>query len=242
MRSFLPLICLTFGLVLSFNGLLPAQMNLFNVPSGEIIEGGDIFYQQNLIVSKNLKLNTTLNYGLGKGWEAGINLLDLNINTRPGKQIIPFDSDQPSQNPDFCINFQKSFELLPVLHLSAGIRTGIHSLQGNKELGVVNYNYINSQFTIPGSTFRFVFGGYYMNPSYGANDHAFGLQTGIDVPVIREKLSVTSDFISGKNDWGTFTGGISVLLGQDWKFSIGGQLPNPGSRNNPGINLQINKK
>lgn len=53
-----------------------AQQNLFNIPSGDIAKSKKFFYQHQLnIYSNNLESKAHSLFGLGKGWDAGINLV-----------------------------------------------------------------------------------------------------------------------------------------------------------------------
>ena len=52
------------------------QQNLFNIPSGDITSSKKVFYQHQLnVYSDKMESKAHFVYGLGKGWDAGINLV-----------------------------------------------------------------------------------------------------------------------------------------------------------------------
>ncbi|HNN01109.1 MAG TPA: hypothetical protein PKG67_11665, partial [Turneriella sp.] len=66
-----------------------AQQNLFNVPNGEITKPGHFFTQQQFNLTRSaLQSNSTLDYGLGDGWEAGLNLFFLNFSNASPTEIL----------------------------------------------------------------------------------------------------------------------------------------------------------
>lgn len=58
-----------------------AQQTLFNVPSADITPKNKPFYQHqlNFYSIQKMESNAHIVYGLGKGWDAGMNLVDLPI-------------------------------------------------------------------------------------------------------------------------------------------------------------------
>jgi hypothetical protein len=66
--------CLTAALLLLVDYCL-AQKNLIDVPSGEIVEKGKTFFQQQLSFDRtSLNGSTILTYGTGNNFEIGLNV------------------------------------------------------------------------------------------------------------------------------------------------------------------------
>jgi len=56
-----------------------AQQNFINVPSSEVTIKNKYFFQQQINFNDLIQSNTTLDYGLGKGYEIGLNILGINF-------------------------------------------------------------------------------------------------------------------------------------------------------------------
>lgn len=56
---------------LLFNNLCKAQQSFINVPSGELTPVKNLFFQQQLNINELFQSNTTIDFGLGKGFECG---------------------------------------------------------------------------------------------------------------------------------------------------------------------------
>lgn len=67
------------NLLLIITGFANAQQNLFNIHSGDITQKGNLFYQYqlNFYSLNELERKPHLLVGLGNGWDAGLNLVDL---------------------------------------------------------------------------------------------------------------------------------------------------------------------
>lgn len=65
-------------LLLATGGAAFGQQNLLNVPSGQITKSGNLFFQEQLNFARLTGTsNTTIDFGLGWGWEVGFNVLDV---------------------------------------------------------------------------------------------------------------------------------------------------------------------
>lgn len=59
-----------------------AQQNFINVPSSEATIKNKVFFQQQLNFNELIQSNSTLDFGLGKGFEVGANILGLNFSDK----------------------------------------------------------------------------------------------------------------------------------------------------------------
>src|SRR5687768_2208294 len=91
---------------------LLAQINIIDVPTSEIVEKNNLFFQEEIAIgNRNVKSSTTFTWGLGKNFEAGFNLYQFTFNTRPHSEHLIIDPSDPENNPDFLINAKKGFEV-----------------------------------------------------------------------------------------------------------------------------------
>lgn len=55
-----------------------SQQNFINVPSVEVTKKHKLFFQQQFNFSQLVQSNSTIDYGLGNGFEIGVTILGLN--------------------------------------------------------------------------------------------------------------------------------------------------------------------
>ena len=182
------------------------QQNLFNVPSSDITEKGDIFFQQQFNFSKGLlQLNTTFDYGLGKHMEVGFNVIGLNFNTGSSSPLILSNGDisNPPVYPFYTLNFQKAFILSSQFRVAVGTQTGF-----SYKLHFGSYGYTNLITSLPRWHTKIITGLYagthsFLGPAdrnlFIPEGNGIGIQVGLEQPIIREKLFVVLESISGNH-------------------------------------------
>jgi hypothetical protein len=105
-----------------------AQQNLFNIPSGDITPKGKFFYQHqlNFYQLDELESKSHIVYGAGKGWDLGVNFVDLPLRFGKG-QIISFNdsSKRKPLYPLLMFTLQKQVVLKEeLLFLNVGTQVG----------------------------------------------------------------------------------------------------------------------
>jgi len=234
-------------LLIYFGNYIFAQQSFFNVPNSHITDKGELFFQQQSNVSaKILQFNETLCYGLGKGFEIGINHLGLTLNTpfRNPYFIANYDYTMPPIFPFLMLNAQKAIHINDNMEIATGILLGGNMADFN------NFNEGIYAFTNFASKFEhtktwFVGGIYYANKNYlGVGDRLFGkspigIQLGIEQFIYREKISLVIDYISGVHDFGESTFGFSYEFTSSFNMSVGYQLPNPNSNANQSLIVEF---
>ena len=83
------------------------QQNFINVPSSEVTKKGQVFFQQQFNFNELVQANSTFDYGLGKGFEAGFNVLGLNYNERRQSFFNNDTNDSDPYNPLIAFNMLK---------------------------------------------------------------------------------------------------------------------------------------
>lgn len=214
-----------------------AQKNLFNVPLPEAVEQGKLYVQPGITITRdNLQLSNILTYGLGKGFQAGININDLTIDHKSEENVFPYDSVAPGVNPDVLVNLQKGFDLSDKLKLGIGTWSGANIAN---EVDFSSFSYVNFSASFLGEN-KVVLGGYYGNDTYVVQGNNAGYMAGLEVPLISDKLKLLGDYISGENERSMVSLGLEVKLPKNWQLAVGAQLPAPGSGNPRGVIIQVN--
>ncbi len=214
-----------------------AQQNLFNVPSGQITKSGDVFFQEQFNFTRPVgSSNTTIDVGLGQGWEVGFNALDLNFYE---KNKAP-SFGQQQVNPDVIFNAQKGFELIDeVWSLGIGSQMGFNPAGRNRDIRYLNFTWVINELTLPDDKAKIYAGGYYSNIAYAGPGKRFGFMAGTEIPIVKDKFHFQADIITGTRDISVAVIGGVFFLPKKWQISIGAQVPLPGSGNPYGAVVEI---
>jgi hypothetical protein len=216
------------------------QQNLFNVPSGQITKPGNLFFQEQLNFAHLVGTsNTTIDFGLGRGWEVGFNVLDVSLYDRTPETDALAGPKQV--NPDLLFNAQKGFELTEFWDLAFGGQFGFNPARDRKERRFQEFVWAITELEIPE---RKEFGKYYLglyqaNTAYGGPGERVGFMLGVEIPIIPERLSFQADYISGNRDISVAVIGGVYTFKSGWQLSAGLQVPAPRSQNPYGLVLEF---
>lgn len=210
-----------------------AQQNLFNVPSAEITPSEKVFFQQQFNATRSIQSNSTICYGLGNGFETGLNVFDLGI--------LPDPKAQPGSNtPQFLANLQKGFELNETFNFGLGTQLGQSVPALRSDVRLVNFTYFTCVAELPDERAKLYAGPYFANGTYrGQHGNPFGFMLGYDVPVVKDRFNLMGDFISGKSAISVAVIGGVLQVNEHFQLSIGAQLPSPHSHNSYGGVLEL---
>lgn len=215
-----------------------AQQNLFNVPSGQITERGNLFFQQQFNFSRPVgSSNTTFDFGLGRGWEVGFNALDFNFyeNIRP-----PAPGAPRQVNPDLLVNAQKGFELIDdVWSVGVGTQAGLNPARRSREVRFQNFTWVINAFELPEDRAKVYVGAYYANVAYAGPGDRCGVLVGVEVPVVKDRFSFQADLITGRRDISVAVVGGVFTFPNGWQLSAGAQIPLPRSGNPYGAVIEF---
>ncbi|MDX2189763.1 MAG: hypothetical protein SFY32_07855 [Bacteroidota bacterium] len=226
---------------------IKAQQSFFNIPNSHITEKNEFFFQQQSNFSKNIyQFNQTLCFGLGSGFEIGVN--QFGISLAPSHQslrlVSNFEISSPALYPFYMLNAQKAFHLNKHMEIASGFQFG-----GNvSDLNHFNsgiYAFTNYALKIDASKTWFAGGVYYANENYfGKGDRLIlnspiGIQFGIEQFFIKHKLAIVLDYFSGLHDFGEGTIGLSYEATSHLNFSLGYQIPNMNSTSPQSIVFEI---
>jgi hypothetical protein len=215
-----------------------AQQNLFNVPVPDTARPYDIFFQQQLNVGLGARLGTaytTLDYGLPRNWEVGLNAFNV--------QIYPGGNPPELGNADqsgLLVNGQKVFKPIERLSFGIGMQAGVSSTNATGATDFLRYNWFTAMYEPrDGQYGRYIVGLYYGNDSYLGRGNNVGYLLGCEIPLIRERLSFQADYISGINNSSVAVVGFVANVYRDWQFSLGMQFPSPGSPNSTALVFEL---
>ncbi len=216
-----------------------AQRNLIDVPTSEIVEHKNFFFQEQAVITKGeVNTSTVFTYGLGRSFEIGLTLNQLDFKRSQGVEIHP---ETPEENPDFLINAQKSFDIKDWFKIGIGTRSGINAVKKNSDIRLVSFNFLNTKFDLAEDKYKLIAGLYYATEAYVSKGTNWGLMAGVEAALIKDKVSLVSDFHSGTSSISVINAGFEISLPKEWKIGISAQFPTPGSDNNNGAVLQLSK-
>lgn len=225
------------GLCLAHVGL--AQQTYFNVPSSDIVDKHEIAVQQQFNFSESIRSSTTLNYGLGREWEIGLNFYNFDYQLSERRIVANDSTTEKAFSPLLMLNSQKAFDLTKNLELAIGAQGGMNVLTDQRPQ-LVGYAYGHIAAASDDEHYNFSAGGYVANARYLGDGPKAGFQTGFDAGIFYQKLHLLGDWISGPHDFGQLVLGVEVYLGKHFPLAIGWQRTNKSGAQAVVIQLTYN--
>lgn len=189
-----------------------AQQSLFNVPSVETTEKGKLFFQEQVDLFSKGVANTTLDYGLGQGWETGV--------TIPGVNFYSADDTDPT----LLVNVQKGFFVNEHWKVGIGTQTGYTVPFHESGAQFATFNYVNNAFDLE-DWGKYYLGAYSANQAITGSSEKTNVLAGVELP-LTQNVHFMADYIGGKNDIGATAIGLVWYASKKWQFSAGGQFSN----------------
>lgn len=224
-----------------FSSELLGQQNLFNIPSGDITASKKIFYQHQLnVYREKLESKAHFVYGLGKGWDAGINLVGKGFYFTPEWRAL--HNDDPNKGAVYPIlmgTLQKQFKIIKNFAINFGGQAG-YNLSGkisNKE--ITYYLYGIGIFYFMKSKSRIVGGIYQTNQMFVGSGNTFGAKLGYEIN-LSKRWYLMGDWVSGNNDSSVGVFGGMYNLTKRVQLCAGLLVPNPNTPKPMGIVLELN--
>ena len=232
------------GLIVLFLLFAPAafcQQNLFNMPSGEITRKGRVFYQHQLNVHERyLESKGHFVYGLGKGFEAGVNVVGKGFFFTPQWRDFYGDNpDRPSFYPFIMATTQKGFRVTDYLDLNIGFQIGANvsrRVRRNQDPAIFGFGLAVWHFA-KGS--RLVGGFYQSNQMFVGTGNSRGVLLGYEYK-LSKRWYLMGDWISGRNDAAVAVIGGMFNVSKRIQFCSGLLVPNPNTPKPLGVVLELN--
>ncbi len=228
--------------LLGFCGV-QAQQNLFNIPSGDINPKNKLFCQQqlNIYAATQLESKTHLVYGLGRGWDTGVNLVDLPVNLGGGPVFSHNDNSllKPLY-PVIMGTLQKQWVVSEHTEINVGTQVGTNITDDSKNMKFLYFNYGIIRWA-PSQPLHLVGGFYHTNDYYagGTSGQPVGFMLGYEYKLSR-KLLLMGDFISGNHKKSSTVLGGGYTFGNRVQLFVGALLAFPNKELQDGVVLELN--
>jgi hypothetical protein len=221
------------------------QQNLFNIPSGDITPKGKFFYQHqfNFYSANELESKSHIVYGAGKGWDLGVNFVDLPLSFGQGGRIVSFNDNSKRKPlyPLLMFTLQKQFVLKAehwFINVGTQIGPNLSNEFSNKRIAAMNYALIRWQ---PSKKGYLIAGPYHTNDVFvgGPPKNNFGLMFGYEYR-LNDKWLLMADFISGSHKKSQTVIGGGYNVSHKLQLFLGGLLAFPNNKLDNGVVLEIN--
>lgn len=217
-----------------------AQQNLFNIPSGDITPKNKVFYQHQLnFYPKQIESKGHFVYGLGKGWDAGVNVVGKAAYFRPNWRLNHNDERQfGAVSPIVVGTLQKQFLVSPRMAVNIGTQSGLNLTNRveRREFAHFTYGLMNYQFG-PGR--KILAGPYVTNSAFAGRGNNAGVMIGYEWK-LTDRWYLMGDWISGRNEQSVGVAGVMYWATKHVQFCAGALLPNPHTPKQNGVVFEIN--
>ncbi|MFY8003498.1 MAG: hypothetical protein ACOVNR_01595 [Chitinophagaceae bacterium] len=218
-----------------------SQQNLFNIPSGDITDTKKGFYQHQLnVYSNKVESKAHFVYGLGKGWDAGVNLVGKGAYFTKDWRLL--HNDNPTKGAVYPIlmgTLQKQFNINKRFDINLGTQFGsnlsnkINSKVANYFLYGLGVYYFNKRKS------RVVGGVYKTNEMFVGTGNTAGMMLGYEIKLAK-RWYLMGDWVSGNNDASVAVLGGMYNLSKRVQLCAGWQVPNANTPKPQALVLEIN--
>lgn len=234
-----------FAVSVFFPNELRAQQNLFNIPSGDMTPKGTYFYQHqfNIYSADYMESKSHFVWGLGNGFDAGINLINVKLN--PSMQSRLFrEANKPGDplSPLFLATVQKQFTLSDNWQINIGTQAGLNTRAGSSRpfthftYGLVRWDW-NHKLRVVGGVYNT--DQYFVGRGQTSNGTSkSGFIAGFELPLSRDWF-IMCDYVSGNHPSAVSVLGGMVNVSKRVQICAGYLLPNSGASSH-GIVLELN--
>lgn len=216
------------------SGAARAQQSLFNVPSTQETVPGRLFGQVQVgATPEGGEVNTTLELGLFKWLELGVNLFHM-----PLYHVGELHPSAPASSSTM-LNANVYFAPADWFAMEFGVQGGAGFLPTTTTLEPVVYGWATVRFEAPGRFGSWVLGGYAGTRGALGNGPPAGGLFGFELPLWEHHVHAQGDWVIGLNDVSVVVLGAVVFIGKNFQLSAGAQLPSPGTGNAFGGVLEL---
>jgi len=202
-----------------------AQLTVFNVSSSDITDARRVSAQQQFEINDEIESSTTLTYGLGKNWEVGLNLLNLDYNIHDRSLEVNDTSTAKPYAPLLLANAQKVFEINNTFGVGIGAIAGTNL--GGHHRSFVYYTYSNLLASLGRQEqYQLAAGAYVSNHKYLSDGPVYGFQAAVDAGIFYKKFHLLGDWISGSHQKGKLSLGFEIFLTERLPLALGWQRSN----------------
>lgn len=210
-----------------------AQQNLFNIPSGEVTSEQDVFYQHqlNIYQGESIKSKQHFVYGLGNGFELGVNILDVSL--------THFSQSHDQYRPLIMGTVQKAWQVGDKLFLNLGTQMGSRYRSEGAHESFNTYSYSLLTYKFDGHS-RIVSGIFYTNEdSFLNGPENVGYLLGYEW-FLTKRFGLMGDHVSGSTASSVSVIGVIYSVTKHFQICAGALIPNRRSFSEPGIVIEFN--
>lgn len=237
MALFNPKLRLALSFVLGLSLRTQAQQTIFNVPDSDVTPKGKPLAQQQIDFSgEEWRSTTTFDYGLGRNWEVGLNLYNVDYLPKQHSWQRNDTTLEMPYAPLLLINAQKTIELTDQLHVGMGGQTGVNLFPTGRSAWV-GWGYWNLGGSFADEHYQTVVGGYAGNAPYLGAGSTIGFHLGVDAGIWYQHVHLLGDWATGTHEYGQLVLGLEVYLQKHFPLAVGWRRSNQdGSQ---GLVLQL---
>ncbi|SOD96990.1 hypothetical protein [Spirosoma fluviale] len=215
-----------------------AQQTIFSVPSSDIVPKHKIMAQQQVDINgEQMRFSTTVDYGLGRDWEVGVNLYNVDYQRQERTWLRNDTTIQVPYAPLLLINAQRTFNLTDALHIGLGGQTGLNLFPTGQRSSWEGWGYANLGAGLHDDHYQVVVGGYAGNRRYLAEGSTVGGHMGFDAGVWYQKVHFLGDWATGTHEYGQLVLGVEVYLQEHLPLALGWRRSNQDG--NQGVVVQL---
>jgi hypothetical protein len=238
MPSFRIVLIMALASFVGFNKVI-AQQNFVNVPSCEQTPENKCFFQQQMNINRNqIQSNSTFDYGLGKGFELGINLFGINYLKEKGRLETNNQPDNGPLEPQILLNGQKFFRISDHYRLGAGLQAGTTLTEGSGKRSWAAFAYTNLRYAFSEEKLKLVAGVFRANAAYSGEKSHFGLMGGAELR-LKKNISLVGDCLWGSPFLNAATLGLIWFARPQLPVTFAWQLPWKDSKNLQAFVLEL---
>lgn len=202
-----------------------SQQNFINVPSGDVTSCKKVFFQEQLNFNESIQSNTTIDLGIGKGFELGVNILGLDFDLKQKALIVNNSNDVDPYNPLIGINGLKRFNINKYFSVAGGFQAGIN-FRDNRRAKSASLFYSNFSITnLWLEESKLIIGMYYNSRHYGGPGQRLGAWCGAEVP-FSKRWHLMAESILGNNALSYTSVGVVYYVKRKIPLTLGVQIPN----------------
>ncbi len=195
------------------------------MPFAEVTKKNKLSFQQQININEIIQSNFTLDFGLGKGFEIGVNILGLNFSDKQKLFLNNYTIDTDPYNPLLMLAALKYFKLSENMDIACVTEVGLN-YNDNKKTKEAGLAYLNFQIkNLLGEESNIVLGSYYNSLHYGGKENRVGGWLGLEVP-IHKKLHLMAESIIGNNAICYTSLGVIYYPLKHLPLTFGFQIPN----------------
>ena len=207
-----------------------AQQSLFNAPAGHRTHEGGFFAQEQLNLARSGESNLTLDYGIGAGFEAGINVFHVDVYS---------DGEAGSARDLVMANAVLTRPLSSWLAWQVGGQMG--GGRHGSDWDHVGFGWPLLEASGFHEHVELVAGGYAADRDYLGPGSLGGGLVGVEIVLVHQWLDLQADWILGTNEASVAVAGLCLFLPRGWQIAAGVQLPSPGSDNHFGAVVELTR-